>query len=344
MLAECYYNNKEYRKCLDCFKKYEALDSGIFRQDYELAKTMPIAIAAANEVMSGNEYIRTAEKYLDVIFENTSEDDWALRYFAATMYVDLYSKTHKEAYLKSSNKEAPCAYKLLVDNVTELSKKQSTINKTYLSDVKEVSVPDGATKAEKKQIKAYNESLKDKRETELPEVYEPLAINCDLLFSVASKLNLSSSEKDHIEGILSDGSASVFLTKPIQRIFSFKKGDIHPDASFDKDTLVLPTYCLSEGATIRATVTSGEGSVTYDDWKIKKVERSGDNILSYKTTYTSKKADDCKWRADSVIKFEISNGEYSNSDPLIISFKVSKFKEHRVKGVGWDTVEFEQVM
>lgn len=44
---------------------------------------------------------------------------------------------------------------------------------------------------EKKQAKNYNKALKESRKKELPSVYEPLAVNCELLFALANKMNIS---------------------------------------------------------------------------------------------------------------------------------------------------------
>lgn len=334
LLAECYYNNQQYQKCLDCISEYEDLHSDIFRKDYELAKTLPLAVAAASQVQSNDKYTKTAEKYLKMITDNTESDQWDLRYFAAEMYVDLYSKTQNKEYLQS-------AYDLALNNVNHLTAKQKEINNTYIAAVKKVSIPDTATKSEKKKIKAYNEALEDKRETELPETYEPLAINCELLFAVANKLNISQADKDHIDGILSDGDASIFLTKPIRNIFTFKPTNMFFSSKYEKDELTLPVSCVSQGAKIKVTVTSGDKFVVYEDWKIDEVKRPKKDFSSFEVIYTSKKAGDCKWHKDSQVKVEIFNGDYSNSDPVVINFKISKYTHRKV---GWDTVEFEQVV
>jgi len=334
LLAECYYNNQQYQKCLDCISEYEDLHSDIFRKDYELAKTLPLAVAAASQVQSNDKYTKTAEKYLKMITDNTESDQWDLRYFAAEMYVDLYSKTQNKEYLQS-------AYDLALNNVNHLTAKQKEINNTYIAAVKKVSIPDTATKSEKKKIKAYNEALEDKRETELPETYEPLAINCELLFAVANKLNISQADKDRIDGILSDGDASIFLTKPIRNIFTFKPTNMFFSSKYEKDELTLPVSCVSQGAKIKVTVTSGDKFFVYEDWKIDEVKRPKKDFSSFEVIYTSKKAGDCKWHKDSQVKVEIFNGDYSNSDPVVINIKISKYTHRKV---GWDTVEFEQVV
>ncbi|WP_295068759.1 hypothetical protein [Ruminococcus sp.] len=331
LLAECYYNNQQYQKCLDCISEYEDLHSDIFRKDYELAKTLPLAVAAASQVQSKDKYVVTAEKYLEMITDNTEADQWDLRYFAAEMYVDLYSKTQNKDYLQS-------AYDLTLNNVNHLTAKQKEINNTYIAAVKKVSTPKTATKSEKKKIKAYNEALEDKRETELPETYEPLAINCDLLFAVANKLNISQADKDRIDGILSDGNKSIFLVKPIRNIFTFKPTKMFFASEYNKDEITLPVSCVSQGAKIKVTVTGENQYAIYDDWKIDKVKRTGKNITLFKAVYKSKSANECKWQIGDFVKVEIFNGDYSNNTPVEIDFRVVE------KEVGFGSIRFEQVV
>ena len=335
LLAECYYKNKEYKECLECVDKYESISANIFRKDYGLARTLPLAIASAAEVKSDNEYVGLATRYLKMIDDNTETDEygWALKYFAAEMYIDLYQRTDDSTYLNK-------AYDLSLNNVTYLVKKQEEINKTYISDLAELSIPKDATKEEKKQIKAYNKAMKEKRKKELPEIYEPLAINCDLLFSISEIKRMYPSDKTEVDGILSGTDNPVFLTKPLQSQFSFEKKAIYVDAAFDKDELILPVSCVSEGAKIKVTVTNGDKYKVYKDWKIDKVERPNSKFSSFKVTYTSKKAKDQTWSKKSKIKVEITNGDYSTGEPYVINFKVSNYKNRKI---GWDTVEFEQV-
>lgn len=334
LLAECYYKNNDYKKCLNSISEYEDLHSDIFRKDYYLAKTLPLAIVSASVVQSETKYVETIEKYLQMIIDNTENDEWSLRYFAAEMYIDLYSKTQKEKYLKS-------AYNLALNNVNYLADKQNEINLTYLSNVKEVPVPKDATRKEKKQIKDYNKSLKEKRKTELPEVYEPLALNCDLLFSIADKITLSKSDKQRIDGILSGTNNSVFLTEPVKNLFLFEPSTIHTDAEYDKDKLVLPVSCLSDGAIIKVTVSSGGQTFVYEDWTIDEVKRPSDNFSSFTAVYKSKAIKKYEWKADSTIKVEITNGEYSHSKPLVLNFRVCNYKEK--KFVIPASFDFEQV-
>lgn len=338
LLAECYYNNEQYQKCLDSVSEYEELNLNIFRKDYDFAKVLPLAIVAASKIQSQNEYVQTAEKYLDMLIQNTKEEKWSLCYFAATTYIDLYQKTHNEKYIKQ-------AYSILVDNINYLTNKQQDMNRAYFADVEEIPIPDDVTKDEKKKIKAYNKEQKKNRKTELPEIYEPLALNCDLLFSIADQVHLSQDEKDRVDGILYGGDYPAFLTEPLQNLFSFERNEVDTDISavFDKDVLTLPVSCVSEDTVIKVTVSNENQSVVYDDWKIDVVERpknDSEDIADFKAVYTSEKAKDCKWSKNSIVTVEISNGKYSSSKPLVIHFKVSDFKARKIL---WDTVEFEQV-
>ena len=334
--AKCYYDDKNYSGCLECIDKYENLHQNIFRCDYELAKTLPLAITSAYEIYYTSKYADTAQRYLEMIMNNTNNDEWSLRYYCAETYADLYSKTNNTEFLKK-------AYNIVLNNVNSLVSKQEELNKAYISDIMPVSVPNDATDEEEDQIEDYNESLEEKRKTELPETYEPLVINCDLLFTLAEKLNISESEKNHIDNILS----SVFLTRSIQNRFSFMKYDESIDAEYDDDELTLPVSCVSESATIKVTVTCDGEEFVFDDWIIDKVERPDSNSFSsFKATYESDKADDHKWKENSNIKVEVFNGD--SNEPYVLRF-VSKLDEGVLPSwapgflPGTDKIVFEQV-
>lgn len=334
LLAKCCYYDGQYEKCLECAERYEALGADIFRKDRELAQTLPVVIASASEVMSGFDYELYAVRHLELLTENTDPEDWALRFFAAEVYLDLYSRTGNEEYLRSG-------YDLALDNVNQLAAEQDELNRIYLADVEEVQAETTAAKEEKKLIKDYNKSLKDKRKTELPEIYEPLAMNCELLFSAAEKLDLTQAEKDRVDGILAGGSDPVFLTKPIRTLFSFSKPRIVADAEFEKNKLTLPAACLSEGARVTVTVTDGDESTVYNDWKLDKVDRPGSSFSAFKAIYTSSEIKNYAWTENSRVRVEIQNGSYAGSEPYVIEFRVLYYEKNRFLG---DSVEFEQLV
>lgn len=332
-LADCYYESGDYEKCLAAMDKYEELQADIFRKDYYFAQALPKAIVAASEVYGSDEYVPVAERYLNLLLENTESNEWSLRYFAAEIYLDLYAKTGDKAYIEK-------AYDIALNNVNNLVAEQLAMNEVYLADVQEVAIPEDATKGEKNQIKDYNKSLKEQRKVELAPVYEPLVLNCDLLFALADELGIGLTEKNRIEGILRGNGDALFLTEPLENRYSFNSAEQSFTAQYDKDTLVLPVVSVSENSIVKVTVTSNGKSTVYDDWKIKEVERTSDGVDTYSVTYTSKKAADQTWSADATVKVEIFMDDTADEADVVINFKVSKYKDLWVVP---DTVEFEQV-
>ena len=328
-LAECYYTAGEYEKCLEAIETYEGLQTEIFRKDYEFAQVLPEVLVAAEEVYSGDEYVEYAEEHLQQLVKNTEKSEWSLRYFAAQMYMDLYTKTNDSAYLDT-------AFQLILNNVNYLIEEQNTMNSTYLSAVQEVVASDTATKDEKKQIKEYNKSLKDQRKTELPPVYEPLVVNCELLFALADECSISDSQKRRVDDILD----SVFLPTTIAQKYSFDEEKIDVDATYDKDILTLPASIVSENSVIKVSVSEGDSATVYDDWTVKKVDRpNGDSDFeSFTVTYTSKAAGKQNWSENSTVKLEITEPDADDST-YVINFKVASYK----KVLTVASVDFEQV-
>ncbi len=320
LLAECYFQNQDYRKCLNAISKYETLQIDIFRKDYYLAKTLPYGIIAASEIYSGKAFVSTAEKYIETIIENTENSDWSLRYFAAQMYVRLYDETKSMPYLRK-------AYQLTLDNVNNLTAQQTTLNNSYLSEIQEISIPDGTPKEEKKEIKNYNKQLKNKRKTELPVIYEPLSLNCELLFSIAKKLPLSQAEKKRVEGILQSSETSVFLIKPITNLYTFYPEKIAVTAEFDKDKLILPVSCVSENSIIKVTISDGNMTKDYIDWILEEVERPSANFNSFTAVYHSKTAGKYPWNENTTVTIEIFDLQYPKSEHIYLKFIVCNYKK-----------------
>lgn len=332
-LAGCYYENGDYDKCLEAFAKYEEIHADIFRKDRSLAEALPQIIAAGREVYSDQEYVPFAEKYIKLLVDNTELSEWALRYFAAQMYLELYAKTNDVKFLDN-------AYALAKDNVNYLVDVQRAMNVTYLADVKEVPVPDDATKDEKNQIKDYNQELLEARKVELPPVYEPLVLNCELLFALAEEKDITSSEQTRIEGILHHGDTTVFLDQNLENQFTFNPKPISVDAEFKGDTLIVPANVISETSFIKVTVTESGDTNVYTDWVVKEVERESDEVGSYKVSFTSKECDNQKWSANSIVKVEIYTEENSQIEPLTLLFEVDYNKRWWIIP---DSIDFMQV-
>ncbi len=345
-LADCYYETSQYEKCLECVEKYNELAMGIYRKDFNYVQILPKAIVAAQETYSGDEYTSNVKTFADAIMSNTTTEEWSIRYFAAQVYLDLYSRTNDRTYLEA-------AYNIAKNNVTILLDEQRALNATYLAAVEEVTLeePDyrfmtedekksaeQEYKDEQKRLKAYNKSLKETRKTELSTLYEPLVLNCDLLFALAAEMNISKSEKQEIEAILQTDTNGVFLSKPVNDRYSFATitADYHID--FSKDEIVIPANLLTAEAKITVKVNDGGKTTVFDDCIVTKVERDGDEIESFVAHISSEQMEDYKWTESSRVTVEISYGD--NYDAITFNFKVKEYK------VNWwlipDKVVFEE--
>ena len=325
VLAESYYSNGDYTKCLEAIQTYEDIQAKIFRKDHELAKTMPIAIAAVQEtVTSRYDSINAIKHYVELLTKNIDTEDWALRYFAAQTYLELYSLSSNKDYLKK-------AYDLAMDNVNYLIDEQKEQNSTYLADIKKKTVPNGATKEVKDEIKKYNKMLEEERKTKLPSVYEPLWLNCELLFALAEELQITEAEQNKIEKILhgSGRNERVFLNETLDAQYYFKEAESSSldDIKLEKGELTVPVSLVSDLSSITVQIGEGGSAVVADDWKIKKVERktTGD-ITTFTAKYTSKKAKDASYKNGTKVVVEIKPIDNEECQPVKADFitKMSK--------------------
>ena len=330
-LANSYYDASDYTRCLDSIERYKELYSGIFRKDYTYAEVLPKVIVAAQQTYSDNEYVDRIDSYTDELLANADNSDWALKYFAAQSYMDLYQKTNDDNYLEE-------VYQIALNNVNQLVSNQEDLNDTYLNDVKEIvyKEDDSLTKAEnkevKKEIKAYNKALKKTRKTELPSLYDPLVLNCDLLFSMAEELEKGENEQAKIEGILKTDTAGVFISRPVNKEYSFDSDDKY-DAKLATNRLgsielAIPADLLITGAKVSATVDTAKGTEKVNDWKIKEVKRSGKQVSSFSANYSSKDINKVKWNKGATVNLTIDYGDVR--DPEVITYMVSEYKNNPI--------------
>ena len=326
-LAQAYYDNEDYKKCLDAIDQYETTEySSIFRKDDALASMMPVAIAAAQQTLSGKNYIRKASHYLELIDENTEKtdsSDWAIRYYAAQTYLDLYNQTSDTAFLQS-------AYDIVYDNVNLLLDEQLLLNQAYLSDVETVKSNKDATDQQKKEIKEINKLNKNNRKIELPPVSEPLILNCDLLFSLADQLKITDEEQNTIDAMLHRNGDVLFLTHPLNNAFTFNEKDdsellvtMKPGYKPGiKQQLRIPAAYLTTDNQILLTVTTNGKKTEIDDWKLIKVTRKEkDDIDSFQAIFESAKGMKYKYKTDSKITLSITpKSNFSRTGTIKIMF------------------------
>lgn len=310
VLAQSYYENGDYRKCLDAVATYQELASRIYRKDYELAKILPAAIVAAENVLDDAAYASTAARFADEILANTDNNEWTLRVFAAQTYIGLYVRDKNPGHLQK-------AFDIVLDNVNDLANEQKAMNAAFLAEVHEEPVPKGASKEEKAEIEAYNKQIREERMTALVPVYEPLLLNCDLLFFLAKEMNIPDDEKTRIDGILHDNSGPLFLLPALDAQYWFAATgplaeDKDIDLVFNGKEIILPAIHVSSDAAITVTITvtitepGNDAPVLLTDWVIRNVDRKDkDDYTKYLATYGSATADKHEYVADSSILIDI---------------------------------------
>ena len=333
-LADCYFETSQYQKCLDCVFRFNALSTGIYRKDFNYVQILPKAVVAAQMTYNGNEYISVISEFADDILENTTTKDWSVRYFAAQVYLDLYQRTFEREYLE-------LAYNIAYDNVAILVDEQRKLNGMYIAPVQEVTIeePDykymneeeqkaakQEYKAEQKRLKEYNSSLKKARETELPTLYEPFVLNCDLLFALAGEMGISEAEQAEIEAILQTDTNGVFLVKPINDRYSFSQSTNAYAIDFSKDGIDIPVHLMSSEAQVTIAVSENGETLTFDDFIVTKVDRKADTFDGFMAHLSSKLMSDHAWMADSKVTVTIVSS--TGTEPLVFQYKVSEYKEN----------------
>ena len=325
-LAKCYYDSEEYDKCLDAIAKYESISTRIFRKDTDYAKALTMAISSAKEVMKPKEYVAAAEKYSKAIMDNSTDSDWALRYFVAQIYIDMYANSKDTDYLEK-------AYIIAKDNVNVLVDEQKDLNNAYLSEIEEAKPAEDATKQDKADIKQYNKLLKAERKTALPPISEALYLSAEQLLALATKLNKPEREQKKIEAILHDNGEAVFLSSAVENRFWLTKEvpSINPaeiDISFDGKELQIPASCLTDRYSISVSVSGASAKATFSDWVVKKVDRPKDADCSeFTAILTSENAKDYKYRDGDKITISVTPVKDTPDEVITFEFEVNAVKK-----------------
>ena len=339
-LAKDYYNNGNYKKCLEAVHQYEAVSSRIFRKDKDYANVLPMAIVSARETMTREEYVKLANNYCEVIHENTKDKDWTYRYFVAQIYMDLYSMTKDKSYIDK-------AYTVARENVNYLVDEQKKLNAEYLSDVKEVKAGKDATKREKKEIKQYNKAIKAERKTALPPVSEALYLNAELLFGLAKEKKISAAEQKKIENILHENGDVIFLAKALDDRFWFNKtsSSVNIDdisMEFDGAKIVIPASCIADRSKISVTVTGANGTKTFESWVVTEVKRpkKSQNCSEFRVTLKLKDTEKYKYQVGDQITVRITPVEEVSNVYWDFKYKVVETKTAGViKGTAFERVK-----
>ena len=333
-LVKDYYDSNEYKKCLTCIEQYEAISSKVTRKDDDYAKVLPMVIIAAKETLSRDEYVKIARKYCEAICDNTKDSDWALRYFAAQIYIDLYGQTNSKDDLNK-------AYDIAYYNVTTLVDEQKELNTKYLAPIEEAENEKGATKREKEEVKQYNKLIKAERKVALPPVSEALYLNCDLLFAIAEEKGITTAERDRIEQKLHDKDEDLFLTKSLDNRFRKNGAPIDSkdlETYFDGEKLILPAICISDRSTVTVTI-KGSSNEVLDDWEIVEVIRPKNSTPEeYTVTFKSEKGKKHKYQTGENIIITVVPVEETPQEKVEFNYDVIGIK----KAFVFDGITFER--
>lgn len=331
-LASCYYEVGDYEKCLRAMDEYEHIREELFLKDSAFAQTIPMAVVSAHELLDTETYIPVAERYLELLTNNALNTDWSVRYFAAQMYIDLYNKVGDEDYLHK-------ALEIEIDNVNHLIQEQRKMNSNYMNGINVVEETGETEGSKTNLIEDFKKYLNNRREVELPPIYEPLTINCDLLFALAEELDITQEKQQEIEGILRGNGDPLFLSEALESQYSFGDGELFFTAQFKKDSLILPVSCVSENSIIRVSATTDGVTTVYEDWVVKKVERPSEDFASFIVTYASETIKEQVWNGNSTVNVEIIVDATYPDNAVEISFTVSSYVN---LWVIYDNVEFVQ--
>ncbi len=299
-LAKSYYENNELQKCIDAVSTYEGMGAKLFRWDFDYAQILPLAIAAAEQVLPTEEYVEYAAQRAQAIDDNTRGSDWALKYFAAQTYVNIYDKTNDKSYLEK-------AYAILKNNIIYLADEQKDMNETYIAAYQDKST-NNLTDKEKKQVEEYNKTMREARKTELPPVSDALLLNCDLLFNLVDLIEVSNDEKASLESMIHPQGVRLFMVEPLDNKFWFDAKNVTAiediDIVYGGTQIIIPVSFLTSNANIAVHINDAE---LLDDWKLDRVERKTEgDIATYYAVYTSEQAHNHAWQVDEKIKIILS--------------------------------------
>ena len=337
-LAKSCHAHSEHEKCLDAVSKYETIATPIFLKDKDYAQILPIKVDSARNTLPEAEYVPLAADASVSILENTEDEDWELRYGAATTLYSLYSTTKDKSYLEQ-------AYQTIYNNVVICVGEQRLQNSTYLEEVKERPMPENATDDEKKAVKELNKGDQEKRKKELPPIYTPLYVNGSMLFELAKELEIDAAEQKKIETLLHKDGERIILVENIDELFWFNDGpkrtaDNEIDVAFEAGVFTVPASHLTDQFVLTATVEGNGGTEVFDDWTVTEVKREKDSkeCSEFTVRLENKNSKDYKYEDGDVVTIELMPMKGAPVDPMRFTFNAVAGKKLFI----FDDITFER--
>lgn len=319
LLAQAYYEIKDYARCIKAVETYESFSAGIFRNDYPYAKVLALGINAAKE-SSKHDFAECAKRWVPAMLQNCDDADWALRYYAAQCYLSLAGETRDASYIG-------LAYEVALDNVNELVQVQRGLNEAYVAPLAK---KDGAenffwSDEEAKDKHRYNKLLETERKMALPPVHQPLILNLELIKAIQGA---------HPEYVVQEAVTDLlgeapFLSSSLNQ--RYVGGDSSLDVSavaYDCGEIKIPAALLAAGSKMTATVKIGSEKSKIADWTIDRVEREvEDDPSTYLAVCKSERAKKVKYADGTTVNLRITVLPEVDVEPIAIAFKAIGTKE-----------------
>ena len=239
-LADLYYRNEQFDKCLETIYYYENnFDyTEIYRYNYRYAQILIDGIGSIFNLFPDEIEIYSEQilEWLEIIEKNTQLDDWLQRYYCASIYLILSN------YYPSGVKEA---YELIKLNLEGLVETQNQTIHEYMQEI-----PDTAdltyAKEDVPEVEEYYEELSNIRKTELPPFDSAYQINLKMLYSIllTNSQIANMSEINYLfEAIDIPQLRAVFLKQPL----SIDRSEFILEKDFTSSdfTLTLPAYMIN---------------------------------------------------------------------------------------------------
>ncbi len=270
-LSEAYYQNQNWKKCVQAYKDYEKNPVRLFIKDRSAAQMLPKIMDAALKYMGDSEKIEFLKEYNEKFIRETSDEDWELRYFAALNYMNLsgLDTANRKFYLRK-------AFDVFDNNVSKLSKRQDSLVAKYILPIDEV-IPKSLTDEQKKAHKAMIKLEKKERKAQALPLDKALYTNMEMALAIAKQDRDLSQKWAKLIPVVRKSIVNAQLRKK----YGLDIKDFS-NTSFDGKYFNIPVTFVSPELKISMKVTDKKNrTFTLKDiaFEIKRINRVDDDLL-----------------------------------------------------------------
>lgn len=337
-LAALYYQNGMYNKCLetiDYYNKYYDYKQ-IYRKNIRYGQILVYGVSAYLNTCDNTEMIvDKVLPWLEIIQENTADEDWYQRYYCAMVYMNIYGRTGDRGYLKS-------AYQLIKLNINTLYDRQKELNDAYTNEIKEPSNDEykQMTSKAEAETKEYYKNLKADQK-KLPQMDPSFVSNLKIIIHLIQYFSIGSIDDiSYVKDVIFAPQLRAYLTGDKYAegnlyVYSEKDFGLHMPwliAFGNSMVLKIPAVFLNDGSKIFFKYDNQEDYVQYwnpqskeknvegiKEVKISNVKRS-DNAEKYTVELTFSLTNDMKKIATDRDGFECTVRIVTNDCPIDLFF------------------------